>query len=66
MHEKEKVIIAIKDLLIAHRNIKMNIADLVIPENRDDLSKICDEIMMSIAGLKDYNNITDEEISFDN
>lgn len=66
MEEKQNVINAIKDLLIAHSNIVQNISELTSLENKKEISNICDEIMMSIAGLKDYNNITDEEINFDN
>lgn len=61
---RDKIITAIKDLMIAHRNLQ-DAAELLEGENKKEMQKICGEIMMTAAWMKAYNLIKDSELDFD-
>ncbi|WP_234110107.1 hypothetical protein [Chryseobacterium sp. R2A-55] len=65
MDEKQKVVTLIKDLIISRENILLNLDELSSPENRKEVERVCDELMMSVAWLKDYNQISDSDVDFD-
>lgn len=63
--ERRKIILAIQDLIIAYRNLRENLPNLE-GKNLQEMERICNEILNSIANMIELNTISKEEIDFDN